>query len=490
MVNRLFTKKRNKQDVQFILSKVAEGDLSIRLSNVASSNDNHSTNGMIRKTIAGLKNLINMVSKSSTKVHDRVLVISDKSQNITYSIHSINETLNELTQGIQHSAEESTLIAEEMNGIHQFAEELVDQNDNIMSSSQSVKAAVHNGRDSVKESVDMMSKLESESKNNEIGMNQLLDASQEISTISNVIRDIAEQTNLLALNANIEAARAGEHGKGFSVVAGEVGKLASQSKQATEKIEALVSSLLDEINHTSNRTNAVLELVQKGSDSISNSNKAFDVVEEELTQIQSQIKRTNNEGVKLSESTEKITDSLNHTTAIIEEISAGSDAILTSVNEQQTNIDGMNQSIQETVEYTNTLSAVVSQFKLPDASSTHTHQNKIEMLLEQALTVRGIMMNMIQSEDHQEILNWNDKKEKAEQQLRESIKNMREISLSQQDQVYLDQFEQAWDHFSEIKDVNAELMLEGKFEQARYNLVNKGRENFKYVLDEVTSWLD
>ncbi|SEM94350.1 methyl-accepting chemotaxis protein [Sphingomonas gellani] len=65
---------------------------------------------------------------------------------------------------------------------------------------------------------------------------------EDVAGIVGAISGIAKQTNLLALNATIEAARAGVAGRGFGVVAGEVKKLAGDTRQAAERAQLLVAA--------------------------------------------------------------------------------------------------------------------------------------------------------------------------------------------------------------------------------------------------------
>lgn len=62
---------------------------------------------------------------------------------------------------------------------------------------------------------------------------------------TNELRAIQQKQKILALNASIEAARAGELGKGFSVVAGEVGKLSESSSKTNAEIDKILTDIVN-----------------------------------------------------------------------------------------------------------------------------------------------------------------------------------------------------------------------------------------------------
>ncbi|WP_083886336.1 protoglobin domain-containing protein [Paenibacillus sonchi] len=131
----------------------------------------------------------------------------------------------------------------------------------------------------------------------ERSVNELSSSSKQIQKIVAAVQDIADQTKILSLNATIEAARAGEHGKGFSVVEGEVSRLAEDTKntvvrigELTEQSGSLTRQVVEEIRKVQELTQSgrlqSIETSQLFSDIV----KSMQVSTQEIVTVEEEIK--------------------------------------------------------------------------------------------------------------------------------------------------------------------------------------------------------
>nr|WP_243454475.1 sugar diacid recognition domain-containing protein [Desulfosporosinus fructosivorans] len=120
------------------------------------------------------------------------------------------------------------------------------------------------------------------------GKNQL----KSTAGILELIRRGAKQTNLLGLNAAIEAARAGEHGRGFSVVAGEVRKLAEASNRSANEISDILlgfQTVIQEITEHSLRNSAITHEQAQANQEIAKLVEGVQLVSQELQALASKL---------------------------------------------------------------------------------------------------------------------------------------------------------------------------------------------------------
>jgi len=141
-----------------------------------------------------------------------------------YAIPVINPSTKNVVGTITYaiSLQKEHELNEMANELQAFSEELTASSEELATSTQELSTNSQN-----------VSHLVTETQSSITSMDGII----------SYIKSIADTTNLLGLNAAIEAARAGEHGKGFNVVAGEIRKLATNSKDSTGQISETLAQI-------------------------------------------------------------------------------------------------------------------------------------------------------------------------------------------------------------------------------------------------------
>lgn len=201
-------------------------------------------------------------------------MFNDIKQSLITIIDSLNQSLRVIKTASLGVESESCQIEKVAQSLAEGAAEQAGTVEELLATVQNVSEQVKLNAESVKEVSSRAAKSKETVDTGNRHMEELVgamedisDSSSRISEILTVIEGISGQTNMLALNASIEAARAGEAGRGFAVVAGEIGELASKTREATKTTEELINRSLQAVQTGNRIVMTTAELLRQVVDS-------------------------------------------------------------------------------------------------------------------------------------------------------------------------------------------------------------------------------
>lgn len=150
----------------------------------------------------------------------------------------------------------------------------------------------------------------------------LRQSTEQVEEIIATIQLVASQTNLLALNAAIEAARAGEAGNGFSVVAGEIRKLAVQSGNAAEEIRRILQTIRVETEQSAHQIERGAQLSLLSAALAGSTRENFGQFRDAFRLVEQQVHTLDQAMKQLDQRSGEMTKEMMSISAVTEEVAA------------------------------------------------------------------------------------------------------------------------------------------------------------------------
>lgn len=316
----------------------------------------------VNQMVTTLHHIIHQVATNSQQVAATSEQLFASAEETNTTTERINQAIQEVANGIEQQSQNTQQANKDLMDIANKIDTVTAQTHEATQASNHADELSQSGNKIVNQTIQQINQIRDHTDDISQMTNSLNKKAKEIDQIINLITGISEQTNLLALNASIEAARAGEHGKGFSVVAEEVRKLASETSLATDQVSNLIVEIQQEAQQSVDTTAKGQQAVDRGIELVSKSNKAFSTISSTTSESAQQLNQLSENIIAIKEQMKNIVTAVDGITSIAEQSAHNTEDIAHSGDEQKAMMQGITEASKELATIAEQLQASIEQF--------------------------------------------------------------------------------------------------------------------------------
>jgi methyl-accepting chemotaxis protein len=346
------------------MRQVGKGNLQTRVQLAYSSKDIRTLADGFNQMVDSLTTLIEHVDASSKHITASSKTLRRTSDETKKASEQIASAIYEAASGTEKQASSSIKIS-------QFFHEIANEMDQAAASIADVEASTskasdqaYAGNELVDQTVKQMSVVQKTVGETAEAIYMLGQKSNRIDQIVSLISNIANQTNLLSLNAAIEAARAGEHGKGFSVVANEIRKLASQTGQASKQIQTIIKEIQHEVERAVQSMTRGSQVLEHGMKMVYQTEAAFKGIVQAVSNVSQQSKEVSTIIHDVSAQTKQMSMSMEEIASIAQQIAGNMEHAAAVTQQQSASMDEVLHASQSLTELVEQLNGLLRTFKV------------------------------------------------------------------------------------------------------------------------------
>jgi methyl-accepting chemotaxis protein len=348
---------------QEVIGKTAEGDLTTELI-IDSKDEIGELANRYNEMLQNMRSLVEKVLGNAHSINQSTSGLTIIAKENSSAVSEVSRSIEEIAVGANNQSEEIEKGSEAAHELSSEIEKLLIQSTGIESEVGEASEKLKTGNRQVENLEESYLNLEKSFEKVTEMISKLDEKSKSVSDVTNTIAQIAEQTNLLSLNASIEAARAGEHGKGFSVVANEVRNLAEESKQATNDIQQIIISVLNdtkELVKVMAETNQI-SVEQKGA--VTKVSSSIDQLNASLTKMMSSLKEETTSINSVQRQKDIVVKMIEEISAVSQQTTASSEEIASAMEEQAASTNEVAQHTTQLSNLIEDLNKAIEKFQI------------------------------------------------------------------------------------------------------------------------------